>query len=229
MPSGRGNLERAAGETLAPHFGEVRLVAGRRGTGRRTRQAVGGRRVVEHPHGFGQRRDRPYPQPGDYRGLRRIRRRQQERRGALGAGGHRDRQHAPGSLDGAVERQLPEQHHIVHGTALDHARGREHAQRDRQVERGAGLPHVGRRQVHGDTFGGKLEPAVADGRAHAIAALAHAGVGQAHHREHRQPERDIDFDVDRHGLDAEHGGRPDTRQHRRTCVQGMRQARVGHD
>ena len=44
-----------------------------------------------------------------------------------------------------------------------------------------------------------------------------------------QPERDIDFDVDRDGLDAEHRGRPDARQHRRTCVQAERQAPCGHE
>ena len=224
VPSGRGNLERAAGETLTAHVGEVWLVARRRGTGRGTRQPVGGRRVVQHPHGFGQGRDRPYAQPCDDSGFRRVRRRQQERRGALGARGHRDRKHAAGSLDRAVEGELPEQHHVFHGPALDHARGGEHAQSNRQVERGASLPHVGRRQVHRDAFGGKLEAAVADGRAHAIAALPHAGVGQADHREHREPERDVDFDVDRDGLDAENRGRPDAGQHRRTCVQGTRQA-----
>ena len=48
----------------------------------------------------------------------------------------------------------------------------------------------------------EVEAGIADGRAHAVAALAHAGVGQADHGEDRQAERDVDFDRHREGLDA---------------------------
>jgi hypothetical protein len=117
-------------------------------------------------------------------------------------------------VNASIERQLAEQHDVGNCAAFHHAGCRQHAERDRQIERGAGLPHVGRRQVDGDALGRELEAAVPDCRAHPIAALAHARVGQPDHREHRQPERHVYFHVDRHGVDPEYRGRPDARQHR---------------
>ena len=55
--------------------------------------------------------------------------------------------------------------------------------RDPQVERGAGLRHVGRGQVHRDAARRVHEPAVAEGAAHPLAGLAKRGVGEADDRE----------------------------------------------
>ena len=52
----------------------------------------------------------------------------------------------------------------------------------------------------------ELEARVADRCADAVAALAHAGVGQPDHREQRQAERDVDLDGDGEGLDAAERG-----------------------
>ena len=60
---------------------------------------------------------------------------------------------------------------------------------------------------------GKLEAGVADRRAHAVAALADRRVGQAHHREVGQAERDVHLDVDRIGVDAEDGGTAQAGEH----------------
>ena len=88
-----------------------------------------------------------------------------------------------------------------------------------QIERGAGLAHVGRREVDRDAVRRKLEAGVADRAPHAVAALAHAGVGQADHREDRHAERDVHLDVDRAGLDAEERRRPQTGEHAGARVQ----------
>ena len=99
--------------------------------------------------------------------------------------------------------------------AGDHAAGREHAQRDRQVVRGARLPHIGRRQVDDDAVLGKLEAGIANRRVHAIAALAHPGVGQADQLKAGQAEAQVDLDVHGTGLDADDGGALEAREHAR--------------
>ena len=116
-------------------------------------------------------------------------------------------------MDAAVERQLADEHEIPDFATLDCAGGRQHAERDRQVERGAGLPHVGGRQVHGHPLQRELEAAVPDGRPHAVAALAHAGIRQPDHRELRQPERHVHLDHDRDGLDPDDGGGAEAGEH----------------
>ena len=63
-------------------------------------------------------------------------------------------------------------------------------------------------------WAGNSNPELRIARAHAVAAFADAGVGQADHRETGKPERDVHFDVDRAGLDAEDGGRPKAGEHR---------------
>ena len=103
--------------------------------------------------------------------------------------------------------------------AFDDALRREDAERDRQIERRAGLADVGRRQVDGDAVRRKLEAGVADRAAHAIAALAHAGVGQADHRERRQAERHVHLHMDRAGFDAEERRRSAGRRARAATLQ----------
>ena len=78
---------------------------------------------------------------------------------------------------------------------------------------GAGLSHVGRRQVDRDAVRRKFESGVANRAPHAVAALAHAGVRQPDHREDRHAERHVHFDVHGTGFDAEEGGGPQRREH----------------
>jgi hypothetical protein len=68
----------------------------------------------------------------------------------------------------------------------------------------------------------EVEPGVANRTADAIAALAHARIGQADHRQARQPERDVDFDDDGGGVDAEDGGGAHAREHGGAPLQGKR-------
>jgi hypothetical protein len=96
-------------------------------------------------------------------------------------------------VDRSVERQLAEEHDLGNMPALDGTGRRQDAERDREIERGAGLADIGRREVDGDPVRRELEPRVADRAADTIAALAHTRVGQAHHREHRHAEGHVDL------------------------------------
>ena len=80
--------------------------------------------------------------------------------------------------------------------------GGEQRRGDREVEPRAGLAQVGRREVGGDPLQRELEAAVDERRPHALARLAHGGVGQADDRERGQAAMDVDLDPDRAGLDA---------------------------
>ena len=222
VTAGRGDFERAPREQLSADVGEIGDCRGprRRRVDRRRRQT---RRIVEGAHGLGERRDRKDVQPRDDRRFAGVGCRQQHAGEAVAPGGDRDRQDPARGVDRSVERQLAEQHEIGDMTPLDDALGGEDAEGDRQVERRAGFAHVGRRQVDGDAVLGKLEARIADGAAHPVPALAHAGIGQADHREVRQAERHVDFDVDRTGFDAEDGGGPQAGEH------GWPPAKVGSD
>jgi hypothetical protein len=114
--------------------------------------------------------------------------------GGLGgvAGGHqealdvetpaveRHRQHAADGPDTAVERELAESDGVLDESGLDEAGSREDAQRHRKIEGRAFLAELGGGEVDGDPVGGKVEPRVAYRGAHAVAALAHDRIRQAH-------------------------------------------------
>ena len=80
----------------------------------------------------------------------------------------------------------------VGGLAGGHQKG----QGDGQVERGALLAQVGRRQVDGDAPRRELVGGVDDRRAHALAALLDGGVGQADDAEGRGRGDDVGLDLD---------------------------------
>ncbi|MCY1219213.1 hypothetical protein D9M72_311770 [compost metagenome] len=88
----------------------------------------------------------------------------------------------------------------------DLAAGGQDAERDGQVEAAGFLGQVGRGQVDGDAAVGKLVAAVEDGGAYALAAFAHAGVGQADDGEGRQAVGKVGLDPHRRRGDA--GQRP---------------------
>ena len=72
---------------------------------------------------------------------------------------------------------------------------------------------VRRREVHRDPMRWELEAGVADSAADAVAALPHAGIRKADHREDGHAERDVDLHVHRTGIDAEHRRRSKARKH----------------
>ena len=221
MPARTGNLDGPSRQELTVDVGKVQRMALEKG-GRHCDRCRHG--VVQRADGFDQGPDREDVEPANNRRLAGIGARQKNAGESLTPCRGRDGQHAPRGLDGAVERDLANDDDVGDGAALDDALGGQDAKRNGQVERRSGLSHVGRCQVDGDAMWGEFEPRVANRAAHAVAAFAHARVGEADHRESRQPERDVDFDVDRTGVDTEHGGRTKGGEHthdtarRRTCV-----------
>ena len=154
VSAGRGDLERAARQELAAHIGEIGRAA-RRCTQRRwaTGRAARAAGIVQRLDRVGERRDGVDVQARHDRGFAGVRRREQNRREAFALRRRGDRQHAARRMDRPVERQLAEQDAVGDFAPLDDALRREDAERDRQIERGAGLPHVGRRQIHRDAVG----------------------------------------------------------------------------
>jgi hypothetical protein len=94
-------------------------------------------------------------------------------------------QHPAHRLDLGVQGQLADHRERRVGGTVQRARGREDAQRDRQIEGRAFLADVGRGEIDGDAVVGEGEAGVADGRPHTLAAFPHRGVGQADGGERR--------------------------------------------
>ena len=123
----------------------------------------------------------------------------------------------------AVERELAEQQ--LRRLAVGELAARtKHGDGDGEVEAGALLASVRRREVHGDAAQRELEAAVADRGAHALARLLHRGVGQAD--EVHAGEARGDVDLDRHELrvEAPERARLDGRE-----AGGRRRTERGHD
>ncbi len=124
-------------------------------------------------------------------------------------------QHAPHGLDLAVQGELAHHGHRLRSVPLHDARRGQDPQGDRQVEGRALLAEAGRPQVDGDAVAGEGQAGIPDGCAHALPALPHGGVRQAHRGEGREPAGDVDLDADEDGLDPEQRGRQDAREHGR--------------
>jgi len=111
------------------------------------------------------------------------------------------------SLDTAVERQLAHDREQLDLLVGDGAGGREDADRDRQIERGAFLADVRRGEIDRDPIRRKGEACVADGRPDSLPALANGGVRQSDGREGGQSRRHVNFHSDQGCLDPDESGR----------------------
>ncbi len=99
---------------------------------------------------------------------------------ALFAGQDGHRQHAGHGAHAAVQSQFAHQQEAAQVVGPQRAVSAQDADGDGQVEARAFLLQVGGSQVDGDEGGRNQVAGVLDGGAHAVAALAHRGVGQAH-------------------------------------------------
>ena len=175
MGAGGGDLERPLGVGLAADVGEIDVV----GRGRRCPRGCSrglfdlaveeGDRLAERGGGEG-------AHPVDGRGLGAVADGDEQRPDPALAAGERDCERPAHGLDLPVERQLADDGEGLRAPLEETRRG-EDAEGDRQVERRALLAQVGGSEVDSDAVGGKREAGVADGRAHALAALADGGVG----------------------------------------------------
>ena len=204
VASGGGNLQRAPGESLTAHVGEVRHHADGRdqGRGRGRLRPIGASGEVDR---FGQRADRIDPNAGDERRLGGVFRRHDRRAQAAGARGEHHRKDARDRPHRAVERELADEEQVGQRRRGERAVGREQAHRGGQVVRRAHLAQAGGRHAHGDStvpFEGVA--AVAQRRADATLALLDRGVGEAQHRELGEAGRGVGFDADEMGFDPHH-------------------------
>ena len=79
-----------------------------------------------------------------------------------------------------------------------------------------------------DPLDRELEAGVVDGGADAVAALAHAGVGEPHRGEAGQPVDHVHLDPDARGVDAVQTGGTDTREHGPSVGAGPRAVNVSN-
>ena len=107
--------------------------------------------------------------------------------------------------------------------------------RSRGRSPGPALRRSAGREVGGDPLLRELEPGVGERRAHALARLAHRGVGQARRaRSAGRPGRDVDLDLDLARLDAEEREGAGDREHAAKLgaaprAVARRSVRRGHD
>lgn len=157
----------------------------------------------QHLNGFLQSADRHHVESGYDRRFAGVGARDEDAADAVTPRLRRDRQHTPHRPDRAVERELAEHDRVAQVTHWDEPGGREHAEGDGQVETRTDFADIGRREVDRDTSLRKREAGVADGALDTVATLTHAGIGQPHQRDRRQPAiRDVDLDADGVGVDA---------------------------
>src|SRR5262249_15216588 len=91
--------------------------------------------------------------------------------------------------------------------------GREHRQREGDVEAGAHLAQEGRGQVRREPALRELVARVLYGRPDTVARLAHGRVPEAHDRERRKAGADVDLDPNEPGIDSVDRERGDASKH----------------
>ncbi len=225
MRTRRRELERAARTLLAAHVRQV-------GNGRRA-VAVGDRRDR-----VGRRRLPLAAQVGDRlrqvaqgngldpgeRGLRAGLRRAEEVREPRLARALRRRQHAADRPQPPVQRQLADRGVAAERFRGNLPRGREHRQRDRQVEAGSFLPELGGREVDGDPPRRPLELGRGDPGADSFLGLLTGAVGEPDDRERRDAELQVRLDLDPARVESDERVRDGACEHMTTL--GRESARV---
>ncbi len=200
VAAGGGDLERPPGQVLAVHVAEVGLVGGRpaaRRRGARGRARVG---VVQHRDRLRRASRRAAAsRPSTIAASAALAAGSSRRREAALARQRRDRAATPrvGSIEPSSDSSPTIRVSAIVG-AVDHAGGGQHAQRDRQIERGARLAHVGRREIDGDALQREVEAGIPDRRSRTRSRLSRTlASGRPTSTSDGQPEGDVDLDVDR--------------------------------
>ena len=126
-------------------------------------------------------------------------------RNALRRGGHRHRQGALDRPDAAVQGQLADDGEVAQLFGQQLAGGDQQAQRDRQIEAAGVFAEVGRSEIDDGAAGMPGVAEIGQGALDAMNALLDRHLGQADEDRLGQPGRDIDFDLDGNGVDADEG------------------------
>ena len=115
----------------------------------------------------------------------------------------------------AFQTDLAHHHEAVEGLVRQLAAGGEHAQRDGQVQPGAGFLNVSRGQIDGDATKREGISRIRQGGPDPFTALTYRAVREAYGSERGQAGADVDLDIDRIGIDAQNGSRPHAGKHDR--------------
>ena len=212
---GRGHLESPPRMRLPADVGEV--AGGERGGGEE-RLAVDGRRgtrrlTADVGDGLGDGLDADHGRAAGERRLGGVRRGDDEPLQRCPPRRRRDRQGAADGVDTAVEPELAENAPAVERRERSLAVGREDAEGDRQVERGALLADAGGGQVHRDALRRILEARVAKRGADSVARLAHGAVREPHRGGVRQAGGYVDLHRDEDRVDPPERPRADAGEH----------------
>lgn len=179
MPTGSGDLQRAAGVRLPAHIGHVG-----QGTGpERLHRQFGGRCFLAAVERRAHLKQRACGEGFDVLGNRRfgtVGKRHDQPSPCL-RGRQRRGQHAIDAAQLAGKRKLAEEFVIAQGLAVDLPAGSQDAEGDRQIEPSAFLRQIGRRQIDGNAPCGEFELRAKQRGTYAFARFAHCRFGQAHH------------------------------------------------
>ena len=185
VPARDGHLDGAFGGVLAAHVGEIDLVVlvrlnERLGDCGRERFVAAQKleRLAQVAHAVS-------GDPLDNGGFLGVSLRHNNGAFAAPTGFQGDRQHAVDGSHAAVERQFAHKAVLVKIGELDLLRGRDHRQRDGEVEARPLLLHVGGGEVDGGAALGPAVAAVGDRRGHAVPALLDCRIRQPHDHDGR--------------------------------------------
>ena len=129
--------------------------------------------------------------------------------------------------DAADRAQPPVERELADGGVPDERvgrhlpRGRQHRQRDRQVEARALLPELGRGEVDGDPAQWPLELGRGDPAPHPLLRLLARAVGEADDRERRQAPLEVRLDLHPAGVEADKRMRDRSCEHVSTLEQRL--------
>ena len=192
VPSRRGDFKCPLQMVMTADIREIRLVERREQPGdgavlipvavsrvRGSPLREGGSRFLQRPDA----QERPLAQGAS---LPKIFPRHEEYGDAGAKTGSNRGEHSVHRTDPAAKVQLAEHHGVPNAIRPDLSRGGEYSQRNRQIVRGAFLPHTRGRQRDEDPVGREHESAVADGDSHAFLGFPHRSVGQSHDVDARQ-------------------------------------------
>jgi hypothetical protein len=194
VAAGGRDLQRALGGFLAAHVAQVERALAvdhrpRPGRGHH----LGSSDVIDHADQRARGQDLGLARPGRLWPVG-FRADQAE---AQRIGRHRRRQGSGHRRDAAVQAELADRRPFLQRVHGQHAHGAHQPQRDGQVVVAAFLLGVGRGEIDHDALG-QAEAEAGKGRPHALTALGHGLVGQAHDEEgavHRTAVGDLDLDV----------------------------------
>ncbi len=206
MAARRGDLQRPLGVRLAPHIGEVGLVASSgpfEGLRLRGASRLDRRLAREVGDALLQVARTDHLDAVDHGRLGGVAARHHQAAQSFAAGPHGERQHAPHGPQRTVERQLARKHRIGQRRGVDAPHRREDPHGDRQIETRALLAQVGRREVHHHLPARHPLARVLERRADALLALLHGIVREPHEVEPQPARGDVDLDGHRHGVDAD--------------------------